>query len=104
MGEPALPPVPFTPESLAERWGCSADQVRALCRRGRLDHFTIGKGMYRIPQAAAVAFEEAGLAAAQPAPTTLRSVGPEDESRGGHEAPGGPGPTVPGTGRKRGRA
>lgn len=26
----------------------------------------------------------------------LRSVGPEDEARGGHEAPGGPGPTVPG--------
>jgi len=25
-----------------------------------------------------------------------RAVGPEDEARGGHEAPGGPGPTVPG--------
>ncbi|WP_408906639.1 Arc family DNA-binding protein [Roseomonas sp. CAU 1739] len=38
--------------------------------------------------------------ASPPAPTS-RSVGPEDESRGGHEAPGGPGPTVPGTGRRR---
>jgi hypothetical protein len=31
----ALPPQPFTPETLAERGACSADQVRALCRAGR---------------------------------------------------------------------
>jgi hypothetical protein len=29
-------------------------------------------------------------------PAEPRSVGAEDEARGGHEAPGGPGPTVPG--------
>lgn len=31
-----LPPAPFTPEALATRWGCSPDQIRALCRKGRL--------------------------------------------------------------------
>lgn len=39
-----------------------------------------------------------------PAATEPRSVGPEDEARGGHEAPApGPGPTVPGTGPQRRR-
>ncbi|MEO3474436.1 cupin domain-containing protein [Roseomonas sp. CAU 1739] len=32
--------------------------------------------------------------------STLHSVGPEDESRGGHEAPRGPAPTVAPLGRK----
>lgn len=44
------------------------------------------------------------IARAQQAPAVaadLRSVGPEDESRGGHEAPGRPGPTVPGTEQRR---
>jgi hypothetical protein len=39
-----------------------------------------------------------------PAAPEPRSVGPEDEARGGHEAPApGPGPTVPGTGPRRPR-
>jgi hypothetical protein len=39
-----------------------------------------------------------------PARPEPRSVGPEDEARGGHEAPApGPGPTVPGTGLRRSR-
>ena len=41
-------------------------------------------------------------APAAPDPAALHSVGPEDETRGGHEAAGGPGPTVPGTGKRRG--
>lgn len=49
---------------------------------------------------AGVRLRKAGAASAS-AEQPLRSVGPEDESRGGHEAPGGPGPTVPGTGPKR---
>ena len=27
---------PYTPETLAERWQCSAETVRAMCRSGRL--------------------------------------------------------------------
>ncbi|MDE2102107.1 MAG: helix-turn-helix domain-containing protein [Patescibacteria group bacterium] len=44
-----LPPQPFTPESLAERWACSPDHIRSLCRRGRIDCFVVGRGLYRIP-------------------------------------------------------
>lgn len=39
---------PFTPERLAERWGCSPATIRNLCRRGDLAHFRCGKE-YRIP-------------------------------------------------------
>jgi hypothetical protein len=46
----------------------------------------------------------AGTATTSPDKLPLRSVGPEDEARGGHEAPAsGPGPTVPGTGPRRTR-
>ena len=52
-----LPPAPFTPEGLSDRWACSVDQVRSLCRRGRLRHFTVGKGLYRIPADAVEEYE-----------------------------------------------
>ena len=45
---------PFTPETLAERWTCSAEAIRQMCKRGELAHFRLGK-LYRIP---AVAVEE----------------------------------------------
>ena len=46
----SLPPPPFTPETLADRWSCSPDAIRRLCRAGRLACFHVGKGMYRIRQ------------------------------------------------------
>lgn len=49
---------PYTPETLADRWGCSANHVRNLIRRGTLPAFRLGRLM-RIP-AAAVADYEAG--------------------------------------------
>lgn len=39
---------PFTPETLADRWGVSAKHVRELCARGTLSCFRVGK-LYRIP-------------------------------------------------------
>jgi excisionase family DNA binding protein len=54
---PPLPPIPFTPETLADRWACSPNQVRALCRQGRLGHFRVGRGLFRIPQEAVIAYE-----------------------------------------------
>lgn len=39
---------PFTPETLAERWGVSANAVRKRCAAGELPHFRFGK-LYRIP-------------------------------------------------------
>ncbi len=48
MTNDALPPAPYTPESLASRWTCSPEHVRALCRAGRLRSFKVGRGMYRV--------------------------------------------------------
>ena len=50
---------PYTPETLAERWACSAETIRAMCRTGRLTCFRVGKG-YRIPYAVVEAHESAG--------------------------------------------
>lgn len=42
---------PYTPETLAERWHCSAETIRQMCARGELRHFRVGR-MLRIPAAA----------------------------------------------------
>jgi excisionase family DNA binding protein len=34
---------PFSPESLAERWACSAEKVRQMFHRGELAGFRLGK-------------------------------------------------------------
>lgn len=39
---------PFSPETLADRWGCSAEKVRLMCRAGELASFRLGK-LIRIP-------------------------------------------------------
>ncbi|WP_147393065.1 helix-turn-helix domain-containing protein [Paracoccus siganidrum] len=39
---------PFTPESLAEKWGVSATSIRNKCNTGELRHFRFGR-LYRIP-------------------------------------------------------
>ena len=39
---------PYSPDDLAERWGCSGELVRAMIRRGEIAHFKLGK-LYRIP-------------------------------------------------------
>lgn len=38
----------FTPDQLAERWSCTANTIRAMCKRNELDHMRVGK-LYRIP-------------------------------------------------------
>ena len=42
--------IPFTPETLANRWGISATTVRNMCGSGELGHFRLGS-LYRIPMA-----------------------------------------------------
>lgn len=42
---------PFTPEALAERWRCSPEHIRKLCRRGELEYFRLGPKLIRIPAA-----------------------------------------------------
>lgn len=39
---------PYSPQTLANRWGCSAEKVRTMCRNGELASFTLGK-LIRIP-------------------------------------------------------
>lgn len=43
-------PRPYSPETLADRWGCSVDTVRTMCREGRLSSFRLGR-LIRIPAA-----------------------------------------------------
>ncbi len=39
---------PYTPETLAERWGCTSRNVRDMCANGQLAFFRLGR-LYRIP-------------------------------------------------------
>ena len=39
---------PFSPQTLADRWGCSAEKIRCMCKNGELASFTLGK-LIRIP-------------------------------------------------------
>lgn len=39
---------PFSPETLADRWACSAEKVRQMCRAGEIASFRLGK-LIRIP-------------------------------------------------------
>lgn len=36
---------PFSPETLADRWDCSAEKVRLMCRNGELASFRLGNKM-----------------------------------------------------------
>lgn len=40
---------PYTPDTLAERWGCSANTVRNMIKRGELRAFRSGRRLIRIP-------------------------------------------------------
>lgn len=39
---------PYSPETLAERWACSAEKIRTMYRDGELSGFRLGK-LIRIP-------------------------------------------------------
>jgi excisionase family DNA binding protein len=47
---------PFSPETLADRWGCSAEKVRLMYRAGELAGFRLGK-LIRIPAAEVERYE-----------------------------------------------
>jgi excisionase family DNA binding protein len=48
---------PLTPEQLAVHWGCSANHVRNLIKRGELQAFRLGR-LIRIPAAAVDEFQQ----------------------------------------------
>jgi excisionase family DNA binding protein len=47
---------PYSPETLAARWGCSAEKVRLMYRDGELAGFRLGK-LIRIPAAEVERYE-----------------------------------------------
>ena len=47
---------PYSPETLAVRWGCSAEKVRLMYRAGELVGFRLGK-LIRIPAAEVERYE-----------------------------------------------
>lgn len=51
---------PYSPETLAERWQCSAEKVRQMCRNGSLAYFRLGKLM-RVPAEEVARIECTGL-------------------------------------------
>lgn len=66
---------PFSPESLADRWACSAEKVRLMYRNGELSGFRLGK-LIRIPATEVERYEcqntelsDTGGVTASPLPT-----------------------------------
>lgn len=60
---------PFSPETLADRWACSSEKVRLMCRDGELASFRLGK-LIRIPAAEVERYECQSLT---PSPSTEES-------------------------------
>jgi excisionase family DNA binding protein len=48
--------IPYSPETLAERWRCSAEKVRIMYRNGEIAGFRLGK-LIRIPAAEVERYE-----------------------------------------------
>ncbi|WP_373418403.1 helix-turn-helix domain-containing protein [Sagittula sp. MA-2] len=74
-------PRPYTPDTLAEKWACSAETIRQMCKRGDLHYFRVGRS-YRIP-AAAVEEHECPTSALDDCAEDSASTGPEPMESGG---------------------
>ena len=88
MSSPLDPP-PWTPETLAERWGCSAAIIRRLCRNGELAHFRLGGKLLRIPYSVVLEWESVRHAKPpepQPGPNPLSDAAPKPNSDAGQRA------------------
>ena len=49
-------PKPYSPQTLAERWSCSSEKIRLMCRNEELAWFQLGK-LIRIPAAEVERYE-----------------------------------------------
>ncbi len=63
---------PYTPETLAERWGCSSEKVRQMYHRGQLKAFRLGK-LIRIPAIEVQRYECQFLTSSSPTEENSRS-------------------------------
>ncbi|WP_082024675.1 excisionase family DNA-binding protein [Mameliella alba] len=68
-------PRPFTPDTLAERWACSAETVRQMVKRGELPGFRVGR-LFRIPVNAVEEYEECQTSASDGSGADFASTGP----------------------------
>ncbi|WP_350310460.1 helix-turn-helix domain-containing protein [Paracoccus sp. SSJ] len=73
---------PYTPETLAERWGVTANAVRKKCAAGELAHFRFGK-LYRIPAHVVQEFENCQTSASVDCAADTASIGPTKASEFG---------------------
>lgn len=72
---PRPPDRPYTPETLAQRWGCTPRHVQKLCREDRLGHFKVGR-LLRIPPGAVIAFEAEEARHGRSGPDAGRAAAP----------------------------
>ncbi len=56
----------YTPETLAERWQCSASHIRKMIGRGELPYFRVGGSLLRIRARDVEEFENRGGIQDQP--------------------------------------
>jgi excisionase family DNA binding protein len=49
---------PYSPATLADRWGCSKDMVYDLINGGKLRYFRVGKRLIRISAEEVIRWEE----------------------------------------------
>lgn len=66
---------PFSPETLAKRWGVTANAVRKKCASGELEHFRFGK-LYRIPARVVEEIEQCQTSASAGSEADTVSSGP----------------------------
>ena len=72
-----MTPKPYSPATLAERWGCSSETVRTMCRSGAIGWFQLGK-LIRIPAAEVERYEcqnigSSSIADVSASPTATRN-------------------------------
>ncbi|WP_422073983.1 excisionase family DNA-binding protein [Tranquillimonas rosea] len=69
------PARPYTPDTLAAYWGCSAETVRQLYKSGSLRGFRVGR-MIRIPKDAVEDYEQCQMSALEDCEAGIASTGP----------------------------
>ncbi|TMV81705.1 helix-turn-helix domain-containing protein [Thioclava sp. BHET1] len=77
-----IPARPYTPDTLASRWECSAETVRQLVRSKQLSGFRIGR-MIRIPVSAVEEFEQCASTRSDASTAAMSSHGWNMESADG---------------------
>lgn len=85
---------PYSPETLAERWGCSSEKVRLMYRSGELNGFRLGK-LIRIPAAEVERYECQDTASqsteeSSPSPSSMQEQASRAEFRLARQIGGGP--------------